>query len=105
MAAVPRASKEIPPPKPTPTEVREKATLFLLCLRIGGIEGDVERRRVALPVRRQCERQLIAAALVDPVLGVPQVARSLLGINTLRLDLVGEGVVEVQLGGELVALL
>src|SRR5918998_1069746 len=105
MAAVARASNKIPTPKPTPAEVREVAISFLLYLCVSRIERDVERRRVALTLRRQRERQLVSTALVDAVCGVPLVTLPLLGVRSLRVDLVGEGIVEVELRGEFVALL
>src|ERR687895_978559 len=74
-------------------------------LRVGGIERYVERRRVAFPARGEREQQLVPAASEDAVFAVPQVALPLLCVRALRVDLVREGVVEVELGGKLVALL
>src|ERR687897_856814 len=74
-------------------------------LRVGGIERDVERSRVAFPARGEREQQFVSAASEDAVFAVPQVALPLIGVRALRVDLVCEGVVEVELGGELVTLL
>src|SRR5215203_5820025 len=81
---------------------RIEALIFRLG--VSGVERYVERSLVALPVLAQWDQQLVSATLEDAVVAVSQVALPLLGVQTLRLDLVGEGVVEVELRGELVTL-
>src|ERR687896_378268 len=97
MNAVPRASKKIPTFRLTAAKVREEATLLLICLTVGGIKRYVERRRIALPVLGQRKQQLVPAALEDAVIVVSQVGLSSLGVRSLRVDVVREGVVEVEL--------
>src|SRR5215218_4476840 len=100
MNAVPRASTKISTSRPT----AEEAILFLLCLTVSGIKRYVERRRVALPVLGQRKQQLVPAALEDAVFAVQLVALSLFGVRSLRVDLVCERIVEVELRRELVTL-
>ena len=52
-------------------------------LGVCGIEGYVERCRVALPVVGQIEQQFVPDASEDAILAVPQVALSLFGVRPL----------------------
>src|SRR5262245_42091598 len=65
------------------------------------LQREIERRRVSGAIRSHGEQELRATLAIDTVAGVANRALALGRVRLLRVHLVGERVVEVELRGEL----